>query len=455
VLLRAAAGREAVLVNGAQAEAVPLAGGTAGSDGRFRTGSGDPYLWSTDVPASWLGQPAALVVTRGADSVRLALPRVSAVDSAGPRFARVGIIQGPLPDTDRTIIARPVPNGTYKWFLLPGTVAELTARAGDFARIRLDDALDVWVDANDVGVLPPGYPAPRRVAANARVVNAASGEWSEVIVPIGERPAYQVEELDDAVAVTLYDTQANTDIVNYAAGAGEVRRVTWEQVSNDRARFTIALRHAPYGYFVRWDRGNFIIRVRRPPVVDKSKPLEGLRIAVDAGHPPAGSTGPTGLYEAVATLAIAERVKTYLEVRGATVIMTRTAPGAVALGDRPVMARHADAQAFVSIHLNALPDGVNPMTAHGTGTYYFNARSEPLAREVQHSLVRHLGLRDLGINYDNLAVLRPTWMPSILCEGAFIIIPEQEAALRTPEFQDRYAKGVVEGLESYFLRFAR
>ena len=95
------------------------------------------------------------------------------------------------------------------------------------------------------------------------------------------------------------------------------------------------------------------------------------------------------------------------------------------------------------------------MTAHGTGTYYFNARSEPLAREVQRALVRHLGLPDLGINYDNLAVLRPTWMPSILCEGAFIIIPAQEAALRTPEFQDRYAKGVVEGLEAYFLSFAK
>jgi N-acetylmuramoyl-L-alanine amidase len=65
-------------------------------------------------------------------------------------------------------------------------------------------------------------------------------------------------------------------------------------------------------------------------------------------------------------------------------------------------------------------------------------------------MVRHMGLRDLGINYDNLAVIRPTWVPSVLAEGAFIMIPEQEAALRTPQFQQAYAEGVVEGLERFF-----
>jgi N-acetylmuramoyl-L-alanine amidase len=140
----------------------------------------------------------------------------------------------------------------------------------------------------------------------------------------------------------------------------------------------------------------------------------------------------------------------YLEQRGASVLMTRTAPGAVGLADRPVLARRADAHAFVSIHLNAFPDGVNPFDRHGTGSYYFNAWSEPLARAVQAGMVRRMGLRDLGVNYDNLAVLRPTWMPSVLCEGAFLMIPEQEAALRTPEFQDVYARGVADGLEVYF-----
>jgi N-acetylmuramoyl-L-alanine amidase len=61
-----------------------------------------------------------------------------------------------------------------------------------------------------------------------------------------------------------------------------------------------------------------------------------------------------------------------------------------------------------------------------------------------------MGLADLGINYDNLAVVRSTWYPAVLCEGAFLMLPDQEAALRTPEFQDRYARGVADGLERYF-----
>jgi N-acetylmuramoyl-L-alanine amidase len=46
-------------------------------------------------------------------------------------------------------------------------------------------------------------------------------------------------------------------------------------------------------------------------------------------------------------------------------------------------------------------------------------------------------------------------MPSILTEGAFVIIPEQEAAIRTQEFQTRYAQGIVDGLEAYFREIGR
>ena len=45
-------------------------------------------------------------------------------------------------------------------------------------------------------------------------------------------------------------------------------------------------------------------------------------------------------------------------------------------------------------------------------------------------------------------------MPSILTEGAFIIMPDQEAALRTTSYQDAYARGILRGLESYFAALA-
>jgi N-acetylmuramoyl-L-alanine amidase len=272
----------------------------------------------------------------------------------------------------------------------------------------------------------------------------------EVVIPVGARAPYFVEETDRSIVLTLYGVRANTDVINFAPNDSMVRTVEWAQDSFDRARVTVNLRAAPYGYLVQYENGALVLRLRGRPAIVAARPLSGLTIVVDPGHPPIGATGPTGLWEPQATLPIGFRLKRILEERGATVVMTRTTDSAVALGDRPIIARRANANAFVSIHLNAYPDGVNPFVAAGTGTYYFRTHSEPLARYVQRGMVAQMGLIDLGVNYDNLAVVRGTWYPAVLCEGAFVILPDQEAALRTPEFQERYARGVADGIESYF-----
>jgi len=118
------------------------------------------------------------------------------------------------------------------------------------------------------------------------------------------------------------------------------------------------------------------------------------------------------------------------------------------------MAESSAAEVLVSIHNNAFPDGVNPFENNGTSTYYFHPRSARLAMLVQRSLVAQLGLRDLGVGRGDLALVRPSWMPAILTEGAFLMIPEQENALRTPSFQRRYARGILHGLEQYLREMA-
>jgi N-acetylmuramoyl-L-alanine amidase len=284
--------------------------------------------------------------------------------------------------------------------------------------------------------------------SNMKVRGAPLGE--DVVIPIGARAPYFVEENDRAIVLTLYGVRGNTDIINYAPADSMIRTVEWVQETDDRARVTVNLRAAPYGYLVLWENNALVLRLRGRPAINQHHPLAGLTIAVDPGHPPIGATGPTGLWEPQATLPVGFRLKQILEGRGASVVMTRTTDSAVALGDRPIIARKANVNAFVSIHYNAYPDGVNPFVAPGTGTYFFRTHSEPLARLVQRGLVSHLGLMDLGVNYDNLAVVRGTWYPAVLCEGAFIMLPDQEAAMRTPEFQDRYARGIADGLEEYF-----
>lgn len=390
------------------------------------------------------------------DTTRDTLPR--AFPDSG-RYVTLDAADSSVNDTDRAVIARPVPGGTYKWFLFPGTQVEVTGRSLGYDRVRLDSALDAWVSLGEAKItpLPPWVRPPRRVVGPVRVVPAAG--WVDVTLAMSERPAFAVDEQGTDLVLTLYGAHAATDVVHYLPGEKNpqnplVRTVTWTQEASDRARYTLHLARPPYGYLAMWTGGGFVLRVRRPPAVDPGSPLNGRTIVIDPGHPPKGATGPTGLYEPVPTLAVGQALRAILVQRGARVVMTRTTPDSVALGIRPIIARRADAEALVSIHLNALPDGTNPFTSHGTGTYFFQAHSAALARAVQEGMVRRMGLRDLGVFYDNLALVRATWMPAVLCEGAFIIIPAQEAALRTPEYQKAYAQGVADGLEVYFRSLA-
>jgi N-acetylmuramoyl-L-alanine amidase len=170
---------------------------------------------------------------------------------------------------------------------------------------------------------------------------------------------------------------------------------------------------------------------------------------VDPGHPPLGATGPTGLREADANLAVALILRDLLEQSGAHVIMTRTTNTSLDLLPRVKLADSVNAEILVSIHNNALPDGVNPFTNNGTSVYYNHPRSAPLAQAVERELVRQLGIRDLGSGRGDLALVRPTWMPAILTEGLFMMIPEQEAALGNPTGQRLYAVAVRDGLAAF------
>jgi len=119
-----------------------------------------------------------------------------------------------------------------------------------------------------------------------------------------------------------------------------------------------------------------------------------------------------------------------------------------------VIARRTNSHALISIHLNAFGDGVNPFPNVGTSTLFFHPQTEPLARLVQAGMMREMGLRDLGIHYQNIAIGRTMWMPSVICEGAFLMVPEQENAVKNAEFQERYARGVADGVEAYFRSLA-
>jgi N-acetylmuramoyl-L-alanine amidase len=392
-----------------------------------------------------------------------------------PIATNVYVTLGPpsttVSDTDRVTIARPAPgNGQeYKWFLFPGTVVKITgsqkASGDDFARIELDSNQVAWVLRSELQsqYISPASPtgfvgdsvAPVRQVGAVRLVPGP--EWVDVEIPVtGPPPPYLVEETDRTISLLLYGVSGAPVISMMAEPGDRYFNSISSTPEPSRVRYSINLNGAPYGYLALWQNGKLTFRVRRPPrIADPASPLRGLTITVDPGHPPAGATGPTNLYEADAVLEVGFKVRDMLVQRGANVVMTRTTPDAVDLGLRPIIARRANANAFVSIHLNAFPDGVNPFVNNGSLTLYFWPHSIPLGMATQPALLAELGLRDNGTKFQNLAVARGTWMPSILTEGAFVIMPDQEAALRTPTYQTAYATAIVRGLETYFASLAR
>ncbi len=355
--------------------------------------------------------------------------------------------------TDGAVAGAPLPNGTYHWFFRNGTVAGVSGRVGNQVRLQLSRAAVAWVDLTSVAaVLPEGTPPPRTTLALVRLF--PSDQVVAARFAMSQRVPVRVDADERSITVRLYSTTMDLDWVQYGGTDPLVPRVTWAQPTSDEGTVTFELSRPVFGWRARWDGTDLILEIRRPPVIDRLRPLRGRTIAIDAGHPPGGATGPTGFRESDANLGVAQQLRRLLEAAGARVIMTRTDATAVELYPRVNLAEQANADVLVSIHNNAFPDGVNPWVNNGTSTYYFHPGSARLAMLVQRAMVAQMGLRDLGAGRGDLALVRNPWMPSVLTEGAFLMIPAQENALRGEPFQRRYATGVMRGIEQFLRELA-
>jgi N-acetylmuramoyl-L-alanine amidase len=193
----------------------------------------------------------------------------------------------------------------------------------------------------------------------------------------------------------------------------------------------------------------------------------GLRnkvIAIDPGHGGSdpGAIGANKLQEKIVTLAVAQRVQALLEKAGAKVLMTRKTdvdvygPNASAveeLSARTIVANKNKADVFVSLHINAF---TNPSVG-GIATYYYQKSKYDmlLADCIQDNLIKSGGLQDRGINAAGFYVIKKTQMPSVLAELGFISNPDEEKLLSNPQFQQKMAQGIVQGLDAFFAQAAK
>lgn len=185
--------------------------------------------------------------------------------------------------------------------------------------------------------------------------------------------------------------------------------------------------------------------------------LAGRTIVVDAGHggQDPGAIGAAGTREKDVTLAVAQRVARLLEQSGATVVMTRDGDMTLELSERVSVANALRADAFVSIHADAIGQ---QRVASGTSTFYFpengntpeQSTNRRYAEAIQRELQQVVGLPDRGVLQRRFHVVSNTRMPSALVEVGFIDNPEEEKLLVDPDFQHTAAGGIVQGIVRFF-----
>ena len=368
-----------------------------------------------------------------------------------------------LPDsvsgTNGFLIGRPSPFGPYRWRFPVGTRAEVDGKAGDRVRIRLAPDLHAWVGEDDTRLAAPNAAPPRSLVGDLRFHVRA--DRIELNIPLSAALPLQVDEPNGrTVELTLFGAIGHTDRVAQGAGSRAVQEVRWAQLPGNRYKLTVTLSEPVWGFRTTYrsldgGRAELVLEIRRMPPIDPLNPLAGRKVVIDPGHPGAGATGPSGYYEGHANLGIGLALERMLEDAGARPILIRRDTLPMGLYERTTAAIEAGGELYVSIHNNALPDGIRPFGREGTSTYYYHPHSRLLATTVQEGMLDTMRLRDLGVYWGNLAVCRMAWMPSILTEGAFMMMPDHEAALKDPEFQARYARGVLEGIRDFLAEALR
>ncbi len=350
--------------------------------------------------------------------------------------------------TAGSTVARTGPGLGYHMFLPSGVKLVVDGQNGDYYRARLSDQEEAWVPASNVAFLPPGAAVPY---SHVQVVRTDDrGDRVAVRIYLQEKLPFRIEQtaLPSALSITIFGADADTDWIRNDYMDSMIEEVSWSQPGRKTYRLQVRLKHQQqWGYSAYYEGNVLVVAIKKPPVKFS---LKGLVVCLDPGHgPDDGAVGPTRVTEKDANLGLAMVLKERFEKKGARVFLTRKESYGATLGVRTQMARYIGADLFLSLHHNALPDGVNPFKSRGTSTYYYQPQSRPLAAAVQGQMLKKLKLPDFGLYYDNLAVCRITEMPSILIEPAFIMHPEEEMLIAASDFKDRVAESIVKGVEQF------
>lgn len=176
-------------------------------------------------------------------------------------------------------------------------------------------------------------------------------------------------------------------------------------------------------------------------------------ICVDPGHGGKQPGAVNGKYlEKVATLAISLNLRDRLKANGFKVVMTRDTDIDVSLKRRCQISNDAGANAFISIHLNSChsdePHGAETWKWHKTRPF-----SKTLADAVQADLIAATGAKNRGVKESDVYyVLKYTKASALVVECGFISNNAECRKLFSPNYQDKVAEGICNGIIKAFAK---
>ncbi len=320
--------------------------------------------------------------------------------------------------------------------------------SGDY-KVRLSKDRTAYIPEEHVSVMPPGYSASGSLTGKIRLTTDSTYDY--VNLQLFSRLPYQAMQQTDPnrIVVDVFGATNNTNWIDQPEMVKEIKKVEYEQLSDEVYRMIITLNHQHWGYKIYYSGNNLVVRVKQQP---HDLSLNKVTIALDAGHggTNTGAVGATGITEKELTLQITNRVKQLLEVEGAKVIMTREKELFFDNKERILFYRDSTPDLLLSIHLNSAND---PFRSSGTSTFYRYEGFRPLSRAIYKRMLE-LGLKEYGNNGSfNFMLNSPTEYPNALIETLFLSNLEEETKVLDPVFQEQMAEKIVQGVKDYLEGF--
>lgn len=287
-----------------------------------------------------------------------------------------------------------------------------------------------------------------------KLVVSGDGSTSTPTTPVTPPPTTTVNYAYVTASALNMRTSPNGSVVTILPNGAKVQVVStsgnWSNVK--------------YGSYSGWVSSDYLSTNSGGSPANSS----GKIVVLDPGHGGADAGAVNGsYYEKNLTYALATKAKQYLENMGYRVYVTRTSSGSCLpvytltpdLQCRVDKAKTYDADAFVSIHINAAVPG-----AIGTESYY-NANSsydgsmnkQPsnskiLAQTVHSYFQPQMGSTDRGVHDSSLYVLRKNTVPATLIEIGFISDYRDLNKMINNTYQNNISNGIARGINAYFAK---